>query len=166
MALLIRQARIEDVPTLCDLYLEFHEFHVAGIPDRLKSMGTPGRLDREKLARKVSALLTQADALLLVAEKGSILLGLTELYLREDDRGNPAVVSYRYLHVQSLIVTSTARRQGVGSTLLDAAEKWGAEEGAEEVRLDIWEFADGPLAFYERAGYRTLKRTLVRRLLS
>ncbi len=29
------------------------------------------------------------------------------------------------------------------------------------MRVEIWEFAQGPLHFYEALGYRTLKRDLV-----
>jgi hypothetical protein len=36
--------------------------------------------------------------------------------------------------------------------------------GASEMRLDVWEFAAGPLEFYERLGYRTLRRALVREI--
>jgi len=38
------------------------------------------------------------------------------------------------------------------------------EQGATEVRLNVWEFNAGAVAFYEAPGYRTLKRTPVREL--
>lgn len=31
------------------------------------------------------------------------------------------------------------------------------------MRLDIWEFDEDPLRFYERSGYRTLRREMIRR---
>jgi GNAT superfamily N-acetyltransferase len=45
-----------------------------------------------------------------------------------------------------------------------AAERWAQEHGAVEMRLQIWEFDGDPLPFYERRGFRTLRRTLVREL--
>jgi GNAT superfamily N-acetyltransferase len=45
-----------------------------------------------------------------------------------------------------------------------AAEAWARERGATELRLDAWEFAAGPLPFYESLGYQTIKRTLVKPL--
>lgn len=160
----IRHATVADVPALCDLYLEFHEYHAAAVPARLQSLAAPDRFNREEVARKIGALLQEQDAQLVVAELGGRIVGLSELYVREDDGQNPAVVARRYAHLQSLMVTAAARRHGAGRALLEAAEAWALQNGAEEVRVDIWEFAGGPLAFYEGAGYRTLKRTLVRGL--
>lgn len=160
----IRPAKQIDVPVLCDLYLEFHEFHAAAVPDRLQSLRQPGRLDKEELARKIATLLHEDHASLQVAEMDGQIIGLAELYLREEDNENSAMVVRRYAHLQSLMVTTAARRNGIGRALLKAAEAWAAENGAEEVRLEVWEFTDGPLRFYETAGYRTLKRTLIRQL--
>ena len=43
-------------------------------------------------------------------------------------------------------------------------QDWAKNKAASEMRLDIWEFPQGPLYFYQNQGYRTLKRTLVRDL--
>jgi GNAT superfamily N-acetyltransferase len=74
------------------------------------------------------------------------------------------VIQRTYGHLQSLIVTEAARARGVGQRLLQAAEAWAGARGASELQLSCWEFAAGPLGFYEGAGYRTLTRTLVREL--
>lgn len=140
----IRQATNQHLVALGELYLEFHEFHVQRVPERLRSLLAQGLLEREELQRQIRSILHQEDALLLVAEKDGSLVGLAELYLREDDRENPAVVAHRYAHLQSLVVTARARHNKVGQSMLEAAEAWAGANGAEEVRLDIWEFAAGP----------------------
>ena len=38
------------------------------------------------------------------------------------------------------------------------------ERDATQMKLDAWEFAAGPLGFYEKNGYKTLKRTLIKEL--
>jgi GNAT superfamily N-acetyltransferase len=43
---------------------------------------------------------------------------------------------------------------------VEAAQNWAKEKGAAEMRLETWEFPGGPLPFYEKIGYRTIKRTL------
>ncbi len=80
------------------------------------------------------------------------------------DTVDPAVVAHQYGYLQSLMVTASARRQGLGERLLAAAERWSRDRGATELRLNCWEFAAGPLPFYEARGYRTIKRTLARPL--
>jgi GNAT superfamily N-acetyltransferase len=71
---------------------------------------------------------------------------------------------HRYGYLQSLMVDAAFRRQGIATQLMAAAERWAQEHGAVEMRLQIWEFDGDPLPFYERRGFRTLRRTLVREL--
>jgi GNAT superfamily N-acetyltransferase len=48
--------------------------------------------------------------------------------------------------------------------LIYMVEGWAKERGASEIRLETWEFPDGPLSFYEQMGYQTLKRTMVHQI--
>jgi GNAT superfamily N-acetyltransferase len=159
----VRRACADDLEQLCRLYVAFHEFHVQGLPERLRSLGEPAQFDCATLVATLEQLLARPDAALFVASEGAEVLGLAELYLRQDAEHNATVV-HRYGHLQSLMVREEEQRRRVGTLLLDAAECWAASQGAEELRLDVWEFADGPTPFYERRGYRTLRRTLVRPL--
>jgi GNAT superfamily N-acetyltransferase len=108
-------------------------------------------------------LLDAPDAALYVAETAGVVIGLAEVYLREDAT-DPATIAHRYGYLQSLMVTAQSRGHGAGAGLMAAAARWARERGADEMRLNTWELAGGPLAFYERLGYQTLRRTLVRRL--
>ena len=159
----VRLARMEDMQTLCKLYAEFHEFHVRGVADRLVSLGETDPHHDAELRDNLEKIINEDSSVILVAEIANQIVGLAEVYVRKDEP-NPARVSYRYGHLQSLIVTEAFRRHGVGTKLVDAAEQWVKEKGATEMRLDIWEFTEGPLEFYEHTGYRTLRRTLVRQL--
>ncbi len=159
----IRPAGTDDLQMLCDLYVEFHEFHVRGIPDRLISVEKMNPRHGEELRRKLKEIIKENDSEILVAEISNQIAGLAEVYLRED-KPDPARVSFKHGHLQSLIVTKAARRQGVGRQLVEVSEGWAREKGAAEMRLDIWEFGEGPLDFYERLGYRTLRRNMVREL--
>lgn len=160
---MIRSATGDDVEALCGLYHEFHEFHVRGVPDRLASLGDAGPGERAKLRHRLSEIITAADSAILVAEQDGRIIGLAEVYVREDER-SPARIPRRFGHLQSVVVAESERGAGLGRLLVRAAEEWARGLGAAEMRLDIWEFPDGPLAFYERCGYWTLRRTLVRDL--
>jgi GNAT superfamily N-acetyltransferase len=159
----IRPATTEDLKSLCQLYVEFHEFHVQGVPDRLKSLGDPKWRDDTELRKNIKKVIADHDSTIFLAQIGRQPVGLAEVYIRED-QANPQRVSRRHGHLQSLITAEKFRRQGVGNKLLEAAERWAREKGAVEMRLDIWEFAQGPLQFYEKSGYRTLRRSMVREL--
>jgi GNAT superfamily N-acetyltransferase len=160
---MIRPAEPDDLQVLCALYLEFHEFHVRGVPDRLASLGTPETFDCSELCAALDKIMHGDDSALVVAESGGRLVGLAEVYLRHDEP-DPAAVACCYGYVQSLMVDPVFRRQGIAAQLMAAAEGWAQEHGAAEMRLQTWEFDGGPLPFYQRLGYRTLRRTLVRDL--
>lgn len=159
----IRLAHRRDIPTLCRLYHELHEFTVRGVPDRLRSLGDFDCYDAAWLSLTVEKLMDAVDVALWVAEVNGQVVGLAEVYLREDER-NDLRTAYRYGYLQCLVVDRRLRGHGIGRQLLAAAEQWSRAQGATELRLEMWEFDQGPLGFYTQQGYRTLRRTLVRTL--
>lgn len=161
--MMIRPAETHDLDAVCRLYVTFHEFHVRGLPDRLSSIGDPQTFDCTDVSHHLANLLTKSDVALFVAEVDRRIVGIAEVYLRQDEGDSPRI-PYRYGYLQSLMVDESVRGQGIGTILVTAAEQWAWEHGASEMRLDTWEFAAGPLPFYEGAGYHTVRRMLVRSL--
>jgi GNAT superfamily N-acetyltransferase len=161
--MLIREAEHHDLEVLCDLYGDFHEFHVRGIPSRLASLKDAGPDHLQQLASRIGQIMVASDAALFVAEHESEILGFAEVYVREDEPSR-ARVTGRYGYLQSMFVRGDHRREGIGSALLDACESWARSAGLEEMRLDTWEFREGPSGFYEHRGYRTIRRSFTRSL--
>ena len=141
------------------MYFEFHEFHVRGLPGRFVTLGAPDEFACSGLSANLQRILDDQKAAIFIAEVAGKCVGLVEVYIREDEP-NPMRVEYRYGHLQSLMVLDGFRRQGIGTLLVKAAEKWAGGRGATEMRLDTWEFPGDPVHFYEAIGYRTLRRKL------
>jgi GNAT superfamily N-acetyltransferase len=164
----IRRAQEADFDDVTALYEEFHVFHVLGVPSRLRlppsfSDPAPREGERAQLRALLVAILQNTSAALLLAEAEGKIVGLAEVYLRSDEV-HSLTVQHTYGYLQSLTVAERWRRHGVGAQLLAQVEKWARERGATQLRLDTWEFAAGPLPFYEGLGYQTIKRTLVKPL--
>ncbi len=109
--IIIRRANDNDIVALLALYREFHEYYVRRVPDRLRALE---RYDDKYVLRPLTNLLHDADAALFVAEDAGMLVGLAEVYLKRDEP-TPATVAHIHGHLQSLMVTEAARRQGIGS---------------------------------------------------
>lgn len=152
----VREATTEDVPGLITLYIAFHEFHVAGVPDRLR---VPDRYDISLIQTALEDYIERPDVGLLIAEHDQQLIGFVEVHVQEDSIDS-TLVFHRYGHVQSLMVTEQQRKTGVGRALLRAAKAWVVRQNIAQLRLDLWEFDAGPLHFYEHLGFHTVKRTM------
>ena len=160
----IRLAKLHEREALCKLYHAFHQFHVRGVPDRLLSLGEPPETYKgSDLYLALEKIIRDDDAAIWLAEVSSQPVGLAEVYLRQDE-ASPLRAAYRYGYLQSLVVAEAYRQRGVGTRLVEAAQQRARARGASEMRLDTWEFEQGPQEFYERLGYCTLRRTLVRAL--
>ena len=159
----VRPATPGDLDALCILYKAFHEFNFRCVPYRLRSLEGAGQDHRRKLRAGLRDIIGRNDAALLVAVIGDEMVGMVEVYVRGDE---PDVATFArvYGYLQSLMVLEPFRGLGAGKQLLTVAQDWVRENGATEMRLDVWEFEDGPLSFYELCGYSTLKRTLVREI--
>ncbi|GHO89138.1 GNAT family N-acetyltransferase [Dictyobacter formicarum] len=154
----IRSATEKDIDELVSLYIDFHEFHVRGVPDRLHK---PDAYDETTLRNTLRELIQRQDAQIFVVEgDAGKLIGLAEVYVRQDEP-HPLSIAHRYGYLQSLLIAEPFRKGGLGKQLVAAAHQWAKEQQATEMRVETWEFAEGPLYFYETLGYRTLKRDLV-----
>lgn len=160
----IRPAEEGDIDALCRLYEEFHEFHARYLPDRLRSQAAPQDQDDSQLKGALRDIIAGSSAAIFIAQVSGAPAGLAEVYLRQDDEHNPLIVPHKYGYMQSLFVLERFRGQNLGRELVTAAQHWARGLGAVEMRLETWEFPHGPLLFYERLGYYTLKRTLVHKL--
>ncbi len=161
---IVRPAGEPDLDSLCDLYFEFHEFHAQHLPDFLQSLAKPTQEDRRELHSEIKKILDGNQSTILVAEHSGRVIGFAEIHLRQPDLSDRAKTPITYAHLQSLAVSEPYRLKGIGKLLLKAAEDWAHAHGALELRLDAWEFSAGPLGFYQKSGYRTFRRSLVKKI--
>ena len=99
----IRLATAQDRDALIKLYIEFHEFHVQGVPDRLR---IPNEYKLSGLRKGIQKIMNDSDAALFVVEVGQQLLGFAEVHVCED-KPDPARVPRKYCALQSLMITES-----------------------------------------------------------
>ena len=160
-AVKIRTATEQDLDALDRLYYEFHQYHAREIPDRLRDLGQIEDQDWSRLHQALQDIFASQDAVIFLAEDSGQVIGLVEVYIRQDDEANTLVVPHKYAYLQSLMVSEAYRRSGIGKKLMDTAQQWARGKGAVEMRLDVWEFNQETIRFYEKMGFKTSKRSLV-----
>ena len=80
------------------------------------------------------------------------IVGILTVHLLERRHSHAAV---RIAYVNAVGVYGAHRRRGIATALMREAEVWAKENGASELRLDVWSFNAGAVALYAALGYRT-----------
>ena len=63
-----------------------------------------------------------------------------------------------FLDIDEFCVDEVFRRQGIASAMIEFIRRFAKEKGFHRIELNMWEFNEGALAFYEAVGFRTYRR--------
>jgi GNAT superfamily N-acetyltransferase len=89
---------------------------------------------------------------ILVAALAGNVVGVVTVLLRTAP-DFPVFIPQRWGVVDNLVVAHSARRRGVGTRLMRAAEAWAAERRAPWIELGVYEFNQVARDFYATLGY-------------
>ena len=120
MNVIIRSARLDDIPQTCSLLSELFSIEADFMPDA------------EKQAAGLRLLLTDrsGQSIVFVAEKGDEIIGMCSVQtLISTAEGGRAGL------LEDLIVRSDCRGNGIGKRLLSEAFKWCASENISRLQL-------------------------------
>lgn len=155
ITVVIRRASHSDLESLEKLNDETHEHHRAAKPDIFKKL-TPG-----VLRDLILSYIDGRDVVTFVAEEAGDIVGFVQVKIEEVPE-NAFHTKLRRGLVNSLGVAASARHCGIGGQLMEAAENWIREKGLSQVLLNVWEFNESAISFYQTRGYSTHSRKMIR----
>lgn len=158
MDLTIRRATANDYDSMCELFNEVDALHRENLP---RIFQQPQGAAREK--DYYLGLIADEDVALLVAQEGTDLVGYAHAIVR-DTPVLPVFVPRRYAVVDAVVVRSGSQFHGIGRRLMDEVQLWAIAKGATSLELNVYEFNETAIAFYERLGYQTLSRKMSKEL--
>ena len=153
MTISVRKATTNDYNTLCELFDEIEALHRDNLPHIFQK---PRGSVREKY---YSGLMADENVSLFVAEAGGKLVGFVHAIVR-DTPAIPVFVPRRYAIVDSIVVKSEFQNHGTGRILMDKMQEWAIAKGAVSIELNVYEFNETAISFYERLGYQTFSRKM------
>jgi ribosomal protein S18 acetylase RimI-like enzyme len=154
----VRKAIANDYNSLCELFNEIDALHRDNLPHIFQK---PGGAAREQ--DYYSGLIADENVALLVAEAGGKLVGFVHAIVRETP-AIPVFVPRRYAIVDGIGVKSEFQNHGIGRILMDKMQEWAIAKGATSIELNVYEFNETAISFYERLGYQTFSRKMSKEL--
>jgi ribosomal protein S18 acetylase RimI-like enzyme len=141
-----RAATKADLPAICALGQAVNLLHHQAWPLIFAAASAPER-DEQHWRQCVAG----AGSVVLVAERARVVVGFVTVNVITE--AHSLLQPMRYAKVGSICVQEAERGRGVGSNLMQRAEKWAAANGAVDVRLNVWAFNESALALYKELGY-------------
>jgi diamine N-acetyltransferase len=158
MEIMIRRAVEADYDELCRLWEEVDRLHRQHLPVIYRRPEGPVREWDYFIG-----LLADENVGIFLAELAGELVGFIHV-MTAQAREIPLLVPRHFAVIDNLVVTEHARRQGIGSLLMEQAEGWARERGLTTIELSVYEFNQGAIGLYEKTGYTTLLRRMIKSL--
>ncbi|MBM0276172.1 GNAT family N-acetyltransferase [Micromonospora tarensis] len=144
----VRPASPSDLPALVELRLANAEAHLALDPDTYRLP------QREAVIKHFTAVLGEEAGrnAVLVAEHCGQVLGMVEVLRLPEPPAHQILRPEPSAQIHT-VVLSEARGRGVGSALLDAADRWASQHGIMNLSAGIHHQNADAVRFYRRHGY-------------
>ena len=158
MSYSIRYARFDDCDAILRLLGQIRRLHQTLRPDIFREGTT--KYTAEDLREIIK---DESRPILIAADGDDTVLGYAMCVVKEQ-KGHSVVKDCRTLYLDDLCVDEAIRGGGIGKALTEECIALARDCGARRVELNVWECNAGAMAFYERHGFTTQKRTLELRL--
>lgn len=155
--MIVREAGEADTQAINALRRQVKLVHAAGRPDFFSDDFN------QQLEDYLTIFFRQENAEVFVAEKDRHIVGFACVeYV--DRPASPYRMALKYCDVNEFGVDEEHRRQGIGTALFAFIRARAAEKGFSRIELNMWEFNEGALRFYESLGFRTYRRYMEYRM--
>lgn len=142
---ILRQATIEDVPSILELWKELMDFH-----KELDPIFSRSATGHEKFTEYAMKNIQNEDFYIVVAVDDEHLVGYCMAKISEYP---PVLEEQRYGDIENIAVAEKYRRSGVGEKLLNEVRKWYCEKGIHRVEAKISKFNKVSTGFWAKMGF-------------
>ena len=149
--MLIRLATKEDLPQVNALRRQVSLLHAEARPD----MFVPSF--SQDMENFIYAIHDDEHKHILVAQENDRLVAFACVVEMEIGATNYRP-GRRFLEVDEFGVVENMRRKGIGRQLFDEIFRFAKSKNFNRVELNMWEFNESALKFYESIGFKTFRR--------
>ncbi|MCM1040073.1 MAG: GNAT family N-acetyltransferase [Ruminococcus sp.] len=149
--LIVRFAKREELESVNIIRKQVNEVHVRGRSDIFREDGW------QFIEPLLYTRFDEENSDVMVAAMGDEIVGFAVVqYIVRPE--SPYNKERRFFHIEEFGVDENHRRKGIATAIIDFVKEEAKKRGFKRIELDMWEFNDGALAFYESAGFKTFRR--------
>lgn len=154
MIITIRNAKYSDSDGLLHLLEQIAAYHKAGRPDIFKAgcaKYTKGEIEE--------ILDDEYKPVFVAADESNNILGY--VFCKVIKYKSHAVFNdYNSLYIDDFCVDESVRGQHIGKRLFETVKHYAKELGVYNITLNVWEFNENAMKFYESCGMTTQRRNM------
>ena len=144
----IRQAISSDSLLLSSLCMDVQRLHAENHPDIFKMPQSD-----DFAVTFFDEMIVDITIRIFIAEENGRAIGYIFCKLFERPEG-PFTYTNRFLQIEHIAVHPNAQRRGVGTALMNQADKLARELGVSKIQLDSWDFNTKAHTFFEGLGFK------------
>lgn len=148
---MIRFANEKDLVRVNELRKEVNDLHVEGRPDIFKEGFSA------ELRDYIYKIWEEENKEIIVAERNGVICGYACILFHVKQE-TPYTHVRKFCNVEEVGVDASFRRQGVATEIFEFISAEAKKRGFDRIELDMWEFNEEALRFYERIGFKTYRR--------
>lgn len=147
----VRFAKRGELEAVNVLRRQVNDLHVSGRPDIFRDGFVP------ELEQHIYERFDDPSSAVIAAFCEGTLCGFATVEYKTKPL-SPYSLERKIYQVEEFGVDEAFRRKGAGRALVEFMKNDAAQKGYDRMELDMWEFNEGALAFYEAVGFVTYRR--------
>jgi GNAT superfamily N-acetyltransferase len=149
--LIIRYAEKEELESVNKIRKQVDEVHVIGRSDVFRDDGW------QFIEPFIYKRFEDDNSNVIVADIDGEIVGFAVIqYIVKPE--SPFGKEQKYLHIEEFGVDEKHRRKGIATAIINFVKEDAKKHGFIRIELDMWEFNDSAMAFYESVGFNTFRR--------
>jgi diamine N-acetyltransferase len=146
-------ASIDDYKNINEIVKEGQDEHAEALPTIFAKVDVVMPIDYYQ------QLLNDKNSEVLVAKLNGQIVGFAVLEIKEAPQF-ASLVSRKYAYISDFGVKKAFQNNGIGKQLFFACVEWAKEKGASSLELNVWEFNQKAISFYEQLGMKPMSRKM------
>jgi len=150
----IRKAEPKDFDKIMELLIDIAEIHGQGRPDIFADVKV-SKYDKAQLAEIIA---DENRPIFVAVDENDSVAGYA--FCMGKTYNHPVMKGHSALYIDDLCVDKTCRGQHVGTELFAYIKDYAKENGFFNIELNVWEFNEDAVRFYEKCGMTTQRRNM------